>query len=60
MGTVLYFSDLHGPPRPALSNPFATRHMWRTAVYMWRMKISSMAEKFNVFGQKHKFPLGLV
>jgi len=22
--------------KPALSNPFATRHMWRIAIRMWR------------------------
>jgi len=29
--------------------------MWRLVVQMWRIKLSSIAEKFNIFGQVSKF-----
>ncbi len=34
---------------PALSNPFATRHMWRMAVLMWRMTLFPNNSKFEFF-----------
>jgi len=37
--------------------PTHSPHVWRMAVYMWRIKLSSIAEKFNVLEQKHKFSI---
>jgi len=31
--------DLKTKSRAALSNPFATRHMWRVAIELWRMTL---------------------
>jgi len=50
--------------REALSNPFATRHMWRTEVEMWRMdlilntsKIEHFPTKFDISSLIHTFLL---
>jgi hypothetical protein len=39
---------------PALSNPFATRHMWRMAVLMWRMTLFLNTSKTEYFLKKIK------
>jgi len=36
--------------RAALSNPFATRHMWRMAIKMWRVVLFPNTLKLGYFG----------
>jgi len=38
--------------KPALSNPFATRHIWRMAILMWRMTLILNTSKIGCFCTK--------
>jgi len=41
MGKVLYFSDLHGPPRPVFLNRWVATHFWVASTLYWDAKTFS-------------------